>query len=157
MKRLCLTLLSLTMLLCAYAEEQQKFSPEKFDADLQEYIIREAKLTSQEAKCFFPVYREMQCRQRGLYEKQRKLVRNKPQDETSCQKAICERDDIDLEIKRLQKSYHERFLEFLPASKVYEIIQAEDRFHRHMFKHYNRGKQQQNAGRKPQQREHNQK
>ena len=42
------------------AEEQQKFSPEKFQADLENFITNEAGLTAEEASKFFPLYREMQ-------------------------------------------------------------------------------------------------
>ena len=91
-------------------QEEQKFSPEKFDAELHLFIINEAKLSPQEAAKFFPVYREMQNKQRGLYDRQRKLVTMTPNDESSCMKAIKERDDIDLEMKRIQKTYHERFV-----------------------------------------------
>ena len=126
--------------------QQQKFSPEKFDQELQAFITTEAKLTTQEAAKFFPVYKEMQAKQRGLYERQRKLVWTNPQDEASCLKAIRERDEIDLEMKRILQTYHNRFLETLPASKVYAIIQAEDRFHRRMMKRWglNRSPQQTN-------------
>ena len=40
----------------------------------------------------------------------------------------------DIEIKRLQQAYHEKFLHILPASKVYRIIKAEDKFHRQQFR-----------------------
>ena len=140
MKKLLLTLLMSVILLGIQAQEKQRFSPEKFDEELQTFIIKEAKLTSQEAAKFFPVYKEMQLKQRALFDKQRQLDSNKPQDEASCMNAIRERDKLDLEMKRIQQTYHERFLEILPASKVYEIIKAESAFHRYMFKKFNRNK-----------------
>ena len=142
MKRMFLAIVVLTFCLIANAQDDKrftpgKFSPEKFDAALQHYITNEAKLTQQEAQKFFPVYREMQNMQRPLFDRQRKLVTEQPQDEASSLKAIRERDDIDIEMKRLQKTYHERFLELLPASKVYSIIKAEDNFYRNMFRRFN--------------------
>lgn len=144
MKRMFLTIAVLTFCLIANAQDDKKFtpgkfSPEKFDAALQHYITNEAKLTQQEAQKFFPVYREMQVKQRPLFDRQRKLVTEQPQDEASSLKAIRERDDIDIEMKRIQKTYHERFLELLPASKVYNIIKAEDNFYRNMFRRFNHG------------------
>jgi hypothetical protein len=59
-------------------------------------------------------------------------------------KAIKERDDIDLEMKHIQKTYHERFLDLLPASKVYAVLKAEDKFYRHAFRRFNRNKPQYN-------------
>lgn len=137
MKRLFTTtvmLMLLTVGMQAQQENQQKFSPEKFDAELKSFIVKEASLTQQEAAAFFPIYKEMREKQHQLFERQRKLGREKPQDEKSCLKNIRERDEVDLELKRVQQTYHERFLGVLSASKVYDIIKAEDRFHRRMMK-----------------------
>jgi hypothetical protein len=43
-----------------------------------------------------------------------------------------------LELKRIQQNYHEKFLEIMPASKLYAVLQAEDRFHRRMLRRFNR-------------------
>ena len=55
-------------------------------------------------------------------------------DDKACADAIRRIDNNDIEIKRLQQAYHEKFLHILPASKVYRIIKAEDKFHRQQFK-----------------------
>ena len=151
MKKLSFLLLALmtSMIMCAQGQ-QQKFSPEKFDAELQEFITNEAKLTPQEAAKFFPIYREMQTKQRALFERQRNMVFIRPQDEAGCLKAIRERDEIEVEMKRIQQTYHERFLEFLPASKLFNVIKAEDHFHRHMLKKFSRDRRSQNAMPRPQ-------
>ena len=60
MKRLCFLFVSVMLTMSMGAQDQQKFSPEKFDAELQEFITNEAKLTPQEAAKFFPIYMEMQ-------------------------------------------------------------------------------------------------
>jgi len=125
----------------AQDHSQQKFSPEKFDAELQAFITKEAHLTPQEAAAFFPVYKEMQQKQRDLYNRQRALGWNKPQGEEACRKAIEESDAIDFELKRIQMEYHKRFFEMLPASKVYDILKAEQRFHRSMMKNWGRDRQ----------------
>jgi hypothetical protein len=132
------------------AQDEQKFSPEKFNAELQLFIINEAKLSPQEAAKFFPTYREMQNKQRSLYDRQRNLVTMTPNDEASCLKAIKERDEIELELKRIQQTYHERFLEILPASKVYSVLKAEDKFYRHVFRRFNRNRPQINWPQMPQ-------
>ena len=137
-KKLIYLLISLMFTLNIGAQNQQKFSPEKFDAELHEFITSQAKLTPQEATKFFLIYKEMQGKQRAIYEKQRILGMQRPHDESSCLKAIRERDAIDLELKRIQQCYHEKFLEIMPASKLYEVLQAEDRFHRRMLRRFNR-------------------
>ena len=150
-KKLIYLLISLMFTLNIGAQNQQKFSPEKFDAELHEFITSQAKLTPQEATKFFLIYKEMQGKQRAIYEKQRILGMQRPHDESSCLKAIRERDAIDLELKRIQQCYHEKFLEIMPASKLYEVLQAEDRFHRRMLRRFNRPNTQM-----PQMNQHNQ-
>lgn len=116
---------------------QQQFSPEKFDAELRKYITDEAKLTEQEASKFFPVYKEMQAKQRVVFGRQREQLMNKPEGEKACLEAIQQRDENELEMKRIQKTYHEKFLKLLPASKVYAILRAEDMFYRNMLRRGN--------------------
>jgi hypothetical protein len=108
----------------------QRFSPEKFDAELHKFIIHEAGLTQQEADAFFPVYKEMQQKQRKLFFQQKRLGNEKPADEAGCKTAVLERDRIDVELKQIQQNYHKKFLEIISASKVYDVLKAEDKFHR---------------------------
>lgn len=139
MNRLSITLCMLMFAMSIFAQDNKKFSPEKFDAELQEFITREANLTPAEAEKFFPVYKEMQNKQRVIFDKIKNLNRQRPQDERGYQKAIKESDQNDLEMKRIQQTYHERFMELLPASKVYDILQAEYKFHRRMLRGWNHG------------------
>ena len=70
MKKLLISaVLMLMVVLSIKAEEQQKFSPEKFQAALEQHITNEAGLTPEEAAKFFPLYREMQQKQRAVYNK----------------------------------------------------------------------------------------
>ena len=130
MKKILLITLFLFTLVSARAEEQQKFSPEKFQADLEQFITQEASLTADEVAKFFPIYREMQSKQRTVYKQMKELGKNKPTDEKACRKAVEKRDELELEQKRICQSYHAKFFEVLPASKVYDVIRAENRFHR---------------------------
>ena len=138
MKKLLLIWMLLVVTMVADAQNAgsvpQRFSPEKFQADLEQYITKEACLTPQEAAKFFPVYKEMQAKQRGVFERQRKLGFVKPTDEKGCEKAIRQRDEFDLELKRIQQTYHNKFLKVIPAGKVMRVIRAEDRFHKQAFK-----------------------
>ena len=130
----CLVFLSI---LAASAQEQpQKFSPEKFQAELEQFITNDACLTPQEATKFFPLYREMQKKQRSVYNQMRASGKIKPADEAECRKAIQKRDELELELKNIQQSYHNRFFTVLPASKVFDVIKAEDRFHRKTFRNW---------------------
>jgi len=130
--------LAVAVAVMAQPQQQQKFSPEKFQADLEQFITKQAALTPQEAAKFFPIYKEMQSKQRAVYERQRKLGFGKPADEKGCEKAIRQRDEYDLELKRIQQTYHNKFLSVLSASKLYDVLNAEDRFHRQMLRGWNR-------------------
>jgi hypothetical protein len=130
MKRLSLLLLVFVLAYVAHAQGPQRFDPAKFDAEQQQFITKSACLTEQEAARFFPLFREMQKKQRAIYERQRKLGFNKPADEKGCAESIRQHDQIDLELKQIQQTYHNKFLRVIPASKLYDVLQAEDRFFR---------------------------
>ena len=138
MKKIIVLIISLVMTLGTMAQEHKdqprKFSPEKFQADLEQFITKEACLTPQEAAKFFPVYKEMLGKQRVVFDRQRQMGWVKPANEKDCEKAIRQRDEYDLELKRIQQTYHNKFLSILPASKLYDVIIAEDRFHRQMLR-----------------------
>ena len=134
-KLLVFAVLMLMVVLGASAEEQQKFSPEKFQADLEQYITTEAGLTNEEAAKFFPLYREMQQKQRVVYNKMHELFKL-PHDEASCKRAVQRRDQLEIELKQIAQTYHNKFLRVLPASKVIGTIIAEDKFHRRVFRKF---------------------
>lgn len=143
-KLLFSTVIMIMVVLGASAEEQQKFSPEKFQADLEQYITTEAGLTIEEAAKFFPLYREMQQKQRVVYNKIHELFKL-PHDEASCKRAIQRRDQLEIELKQIAQTYHNKFLRVIPASKVIGTIVAEDKFHRRAFRKFG---QQRNAPKK---------
>lgn len=127
----------LAFLVCVGAKAQQnKFDPQKFQASLEQFIIREAKLTQKEAADFFPIYKELQAKQRALYQQAGKSRWVKPASEAECRTAIEKQDAIDIQIKKLQKQYHQKYLEVISASKLYDVIRAEDRFHRQSIRKY---------------------
>ena len=143
-KLLVFAVLMFVVALGASAEEQQKFSPEKFQADLEQYITTEVGLTNEEAAKFFPLYREMQQKQRVVYNKMHELFKL-PHDEASCKRAVQRRDQLEIESKQIAQTYHNKFLRVLPASKVIGTIIAEDKFHRRAFRKLG---QQRNAPKK---------
>lgn len=115
-------------------QEQQgafrQFDPAKFQVMMESYITKEAALTPQEASNFFPIYREYQSKQRSIFGQARRLRKIKPTDEKGCREAITKLDELDIQIKELQQQYRKKYLKVLPASKVYDIITAEEKFHR---------------------------
>ena len=134
MKKILTIVVILLTALTVKAETPQQFSPEKFQADLEQFITNEANLTPEESKKFFPLYREMQQKQRVVFKQMKDLGVKKPADEAACKKALEKRDELELEQKRIQQNYHKQFLNVLPASKVYDVIKAENHFHRTAFR-----------------------
>ena len=131
------TILSILCLLLAVnvsAQDWKKFSPEKFDADMEAYVSKEAGLTQQEADKFFPLFREMHQKQRAVYGKMRHMGMQKPADEEGCAKAIKDADRMNVELRQIEQTYHKKMLQVVPASKVWDAIGAESRFHRRMMK-----------------------
>jgi hypothetical protein len=136
-KKLLMVMVAFAMSATLTAQNvNEQFSPEKFKADQEQFIVREACLTPQDAEKFFPLYDEMHNKARAVFDRMRNLGFVKPSTEAGCLNAIREHDKLDLELKKMDQYYHNRFLKILPASKVYDIIQAEDKFHRMMLKRF---------------------
>lgn len=134
MRKILITLLmALTMNTVMAHTNQMKFDPERYNAELQQFITKEAALSPQQAEKFFPLYNEMQQKQRSLFQQIHRLKRIKPTDEQGCKENIQKCDELDMQIKELQQQYHNKFLKVLPASKVYDVLKAEDKFHRQML------------------------
>jgi hypothetical protein len=112
------------------------FNPERWQAEMEQYIVAKAGLTPMEASEFFPVYREWKEKERGYFDQLRFYRHINVNDPRVCAEAIYKRDEIDLNIKKLQQIYHKKFLKILPATKVYRIIRAEDEFHRQSFRKF---------------------
>lgn len=144
-----MTLLALAPLM-TYAQgdkgpDRGKFSPEKFDAQMRQYLTQHCALSEQEAAQFFPIYKEMQTKMRAQFDRQRAFFRNQPQDEKACQKAIEDRDASEIELKRIEQEYHKKFIKVLSATKAYKVIKAEEAFHRRqMMQMAQRGKDRAN-------------
>lgn len=134
MKHIVVTFLFLLAAAALQAQEHQKFSPEKFDAEMEAYITKEAGLDQQEAAKLFPIFREMHKKQRPIYQRMRGLGKSKPADEAGCADAIKERDKCNLELKQLEQCYHKKMLQVVSASKLYDVIKAETHFYRRMMK-----------------------
>ena len=139
MKALWLSLFPLFTFSPLMAQENRKFSPEKFQAEMEQFITKEANLTPEEATKFFPLFREMQQKQRAIFEKVRKEGFVKPVDDASCRKLVERRDANELEQKKIQQLYHQKFFTVISPSKVFDVLIAEERFHRRAFRNWGQG------------------
>ena len=128
------TLLLSTLAMSGQKDEHPKFDPAKFDAELEQFITTNAALSPQEAAQFFPLYREMQRKQRVCFDEMRRYRHVDVSDDKVCREIIEKKDKMDVEIKEIQQQYHQKFLKVLPASKVLQIVRAEERFHRQVMR-----------------------
>lgn len=115
-------------------QDHKKFNPDEYQRKLEAHITKFAGLTTLEAQSFFPLFREMQQKQRAIFKKQRKRNQSMFSNNKAALIAISEHDEAEIQIKKLQQNYHKRFLKVLPASKVLKCIVAEEVFNRRMMK-----------------------
>ncbi|MCD8203340.1 MAG: hypothetical protein LUD48_06840 [Prevotella sp.] len=138
MKRLVLLIFLFSLLSYSYAQPKpprnDRPNPECFQADLEQFVTEKACLTPQEASEFFPVYAEMFRKQREVRDKMKALKRVKPTTDAECKENITKLDNLEVEMKQIQRAYHEKFMQILPATKVYDVMEAEEQFHRQAFK-----------------------
>jgi hypothetical protein len=111
-----------------------KFDPQRFQIALEQFIVKEAGLSPQESAHFFPLYREMQNKQRSLFVQMRGLRHVDTRDDKASMEAIRKLDELELQMKKVQQSYHSRFMKVIPAGKVFQVIRAEEKFHRQAFR-----------------------
>lgn len=132
MKRLHIIILLIAMVLCINAQPQgnNKFNPERFMREQEAFITKEAHLTQQEAAAFFPIFREMQNKQRELFGKMREYAHKNPQNDKEAASFISNMDNINMQIQKIAQQYHSRFCKAIPARKVLLCIKAQE-----MFKH----------------------
>ena len=142
MKKILISMMLLLSGVMTQAQEARKFSPEKFQAEMEQFITKEANLTPEEAAKFFPLFREMQQKQRAIFEKVRKEGFTKPVDDAACRKLVERRDANELEQKKIQQLYHQKFFSVISPSKVFDVLVAEERFHRRAFRNWGQGNRQ---------------
>lgn len=126
--------LSLSLPIRVAAQPQGGFDPRRFDAEMEQFIVTEAGLTPTEASRFFPLFHEMQRKQRACFDQMRVYRHVDPNDDKAAAEAIRKQDEIDLNIKKIQQQYHNKFIRVLPPGKVLRVIKAEAKFHRQAFK-----------------------
>ena len=109
-------------------DKPQKFNPEKYSRDQEAFIIKDAQLTQQEVAAFMPLFREMQQKQRALFKQHRQYSRTNPQNDKEATQLINNIDNVEMQIKKIETQYHEKFLKVLSPIKVYKVHQAVNKF-----------------------------
>ena len=126
MKRILIMSITLLLVVVAAAAEHDS-NPRRFQADMETFIVKEAGLTPAQIDKFLPLFREMQTKQRALFDEMRQYRRMADfGDDNACARAIHRMDNIDVQIRRIQQQYHRKFLAVLPGRVVMKILRAQD-------------------------------
>ena len=109
-------------------EKPQRFDPEKYSRDQEAFIIKDAQLTQQEVAAFMPLFREMQQKQRALFKQHRQYSRTNPQNDREATQLIKNIDNVEMQMKKIEMQYHDKFLKVLSPIKVYKVHLAVNKF-----------------------------
>ena len=136
---LCL-LIVCSMPMLAQPGPKGPFNREEFNAKLEEHIVQHAKLTPEEAKKFFPLFHEMKKKQHELQGQMFKLKREEPSfnaTDKDYQNVIMSIKSLNVQMAQVEETYYKRMCKAIPARKVYDAMNAEDKFFRKMFSRFN--------------------
>lgn len=114
-----------------------KMSKEKFRQCQEEFIKEQTGLTQQEAQQFFPLYFELQDKKdecnRSAWKQMRK-EKDKTLTESEYKQIIEEVIKLRIACDKLDLEYLHKYQKFLSSKKIFNIQQAEMRFHRELLK-----------------------
>lgn len=121
---------------CQSKAERKPFDPVAFKKNLENYIIKEANLTPEEALHFFPLFHVLHENQRTLHRKIGHLsyvAAKKELSEKECEEILESIVGLRKQLAEMQNAAYKAWRKVLPASKILKVMNAEHRFGRHTF------------------------
>lgn len=119
---------------------QDKLTDEKrkeFDAQKVAFFTQELDLSPAEAAVFWPLYNEMQKKNREIEASMRKgfheVKEAKGLKEADYKEAIGKMLEYEIQLQEVKKEYYQKMLQVVPASKIWKLSDAERKFHRQLF------------------------
>ena len=142
MKRNILIVFALMLSASMFAQPQvgdekgrHHFDPQRFQQYMEASLTREAGLTQEEAKAFFPIYNEMRQKQRVVGDEIRKMKKLNPGSSAKdYQSTILRIKEKQVKMAEMEVEYYQRMCNAIAPEKVFRVIQAEDKFHRQMVR-----------------------
>lgn len=128
--RILLILLIAVTAVRVNAEPQKGFDAKAYNDELQAYVVKEAKLSPSDAQKFFTLYDAMRAEERKIFSKTRNTARRRPTTDEECRKAIMEKDENEILLKKIQQQHHLKMLKELPASTVMTCLFYAEKFDR---------------------------
>jgi Spy/CpxP family protein refolding chaperone len=105
---------------------------QEFEKNKQEFIIKEAGLTEEEADKFFPINNELQKKKLDLHRKHQedlKLIKeSKDISDAEYEQLIKENIDLKMKEAELDKEYSDKFNKLISPQKLFKAQQAERTF-----------------------------
>lgn len=155
MKKIALLLLFALISTATFAQNKgdvtssggaRRFNKKEFRQRMQEFITKEASLTQEEAKAFFPIYNEYKDKQRQMHMSINKQKKNAPQnnDEKAYEKCLMEMAALNAQMAGLDSIYYKKICKVISAEKFFKILNIEDRMYRRMLQNYNKPRQRGN-------------
>lgn len=126
-------------MVCAQNNRHCGFSPDKYKADLEKYIIQSTGMTPLDAKNFFPLFWDLHEKQRSInheIQRMKKRTRKESLTDKECYILIKNISDLKIESAELEKSYYKKMCKVVAPKKVHAVMLAEDRFHRRMLQSF---------------------
>lgn len=119
---------------------QGKLTDEKrkeFDAQKVAFFTQELDLSPAEAAVFWPLYNEMQKKNREIESQMRKgfheAKNTKGLKDENYATGLGKMLDAEQDMLDVKKEYYARMLRVIPASKIWKLGEAERKFHRQLF------------------------
>jgi len=124
------------------SEDDRRARFEKLNAEREEFISKAMKLTDEEKKVFWPLCNELQMKKfelnRTLREEMRKIARaqreKQPVSEADYKKVLEMSSRVKVQEAQLEQEYLAKFLQVIPAEKVFLYRQSEQSFGERMIR-----------------------
>ncbi len=113
---------------------QKHFDARAFESQMQAYVIQQARLSTEESRRFIPLYKEMVAKKRKLHDELRQIQRQHTDNVRKARALIERADNLEVRMKQVERSYHQRMLKVLNAVKVKAVLDAERKYHHMMFR-----------------------
>ncbi len=119
---------------------------QKFEKNKQEFIMKEASLSQQEADSFFPLNNELQKKKLELHRKHQESLKQTKESTDISEAEYKEliENNIDLKMKEaeLDKEYSEKFNKVMSPQKLFKAQQAEKVFLQEELRKYRESKKE---------------
>lgn len=125
---------------------KKQFSPEQYIKDMREYICKKACLSPMEAQAFFPIYFEMQNKQRQNNEERMRLAWSIKEDspENEYERVLEKMIELEIKDKQLEKEYQKKFHKILSYKKIYKVRMAAYRFNMQAMRRFTPNRRNEN-------------